>query len=75
MSYDRTNISEFARELGITAIQLYKWRKELEEFGKGTPADNLEELGTANIKGAKIKFNPSKRMKAKLKNLVFKRVR
>jgi predicted histone-like DNA-binding protein len=42
---------------------------------QGTPADTLEELGTANIKGAKIKFNPSKRMKSKLKNLVFKRVR
>ncbi|WP_244199313.1 transposase [Flavobacterium psychrolimnae] len=34
MSYDRTNISEFARELGITAPQLYKWRKEFEEFGE-----------------------------------------
>jgi predicted histone-like DNA-binding protein len=42
---------------------------------QGTPADTLEELGTANIKGSKIKFNPSKRMKSKLKNLVFKRVR
>jgi predicted histone-like DNA-binding protein len=42
---------------------------------QGTPADTLEELGIANIKGAKIKFNPSKRMKSKLKNLVFKRVR
>ncbi|MFV8368543.1 transposase [Flavobacterium sp. LB2R40] len=36
MSYERTNISELARELGITASQLYKWRKELEEFGKGS---------------------------------------
>ena len=42
---------------------------------QGTPADTLEELGTANSKGSKIKFNPSKRMKSKLKNLVFKRVR
>lgn len=30
LSYDRTNISELARELGITAPQLYKWRKEFE---------------------------------------------
>ena len=36
LSYDRTNISEFARELGITAPQLYKWRKEFEEFGEGS---------------------------------------
>ena len=36
LSYDRTNISEFARELGITAPQLYKWRKEFEEFEEGS---------------------------------------
>ena len=34
-SYERTNISELAREIGVTASQLYKWRKELEEFGEG----------------------------------------
>ncbi|WP_245181121.1 transposase [Flavobacterium sp. XN-5] len=27
LSYDRTNVSELARELGVTAPQLYKWRK------------------------------------------------
>ena len=42
---------------------------------QGTPADTLEELGKANIKGAKIKFNPSKSMKLKLKGLAYKRVR
>jgi transposase len=26
LSYDRHNISELARELGVTAPQLYKWR-------------------------------------------------
>ena len=36
LSYDITNISEFARELGITAPQFYKWRKEYEEFGEGS---------------------------------------
>ena len=36
LSYERTNISELARELGITAPQLYKWRKEFEEFGEGS---------------------------------------
>ena len=36
LSYDRTNISELARESGITAPQLYKWRQEFEEFGKGS---------------------------------------
>ena len=32
LSYERTN--ELARELGVTAPQLYKWRKEFEEFGE-----------------------------------------
>jgi transposase len=36
LSYERHNISELARELGITAPQLYKWRKEYEEFGQGS---------------------------------------
>ena len=36
LSYDRTNVSELARELGITAPQLYKWRKEFETFGEGS---------------------------------------
>jgi len=30
LSYERHNILELARELGITAPQLYKWRKECE---------------------------------------------
>ncbi|SHG31238.1 transposase [Flavobacterium segetis] len=35
LSYERTNVSELARELGVTAPQLYKWRKEFEDFGEG----------------------------------------
>jgi transposase len=35
LSYERHNIG-IARELGITAPQLYKWRKEYEEFGQGS---------------------------------------
>jgi transposase len=36
LSYERHNISELARELGVTAPQLYMWRKEYEEFGQGS---------------------------------------
>ncbi|CAM3975058.1 transposase [Flavobacterium sinopsychrotolerans] len=36
LSYERTNISELAGELGVTAPQLFKWRKEFEEFGEGS---------------------------------------
>ena len=35
LSYERHNISELAREMDIAAPQLYKWRKEYEEFGQG----------------------------------------
>jgi transposase len=36
LSYKRANISELDRVLVITAPQLYKWRKEFEEFGEGS---------------------------------------
>ncbi len=36
LSKDRKNISELARELRITAPQLYKWRKEQETYGTGS---------------------------------------
>jgi len=36
LSKNRKNLSELARELGISAAQLYKWRKESEAFGSGS---------------------------------------
>lgn len=36
LSKERKNLSELARELGIYPAQLYKWRKEEEEFGAGS---------------------------------------
>src|SRR5690554_1383155 len=33
---ERKDLSELARELGIFPAQLYKWRKEVEEFGEGS---------------------------------------
>jgi transposase len=42
LSYDRHNISELSRELGITAPQLYKWSKEYEEFGQGSFPGNVK---------------------------------
>jgi transposase len=40
LSYERHNISELARELGVTAPQLYKWRKEYEEYVQGSFSGN-----------------------------------
>lgn len=36
LSKERKNLSELARELGIFPAQLYRWRKEQEEFGIGS---------------------------------------
>ncbi|MDN6309425.1 MAG: transposase [Psychroflexus sp.] len=36
LSKERKNLSELARELGIYPSQLYKWRKEEQEFGAGS---------------------------------------
>ena len=36
LSEERKNLSELARELGISPSQLYKWRKEAKEFGSGS---------------------------------------
>lgn len=44
LSKDRKNISELARELGVSATQLYKWRKESEDSG------TRSFLGNGNVK-------------------------
>jgi transposase len=36
LSSQRDNISQLAKELGITAPLLYKWRQDYQEFGTGS---------------------------------------
>lgn len=36
LSNQRSNLSEFARELGIKVSLLYKWRKDYQEYGAGS---------------------------------------
>lgn len=36
LSNERDDVPELVRTLGTTAPQLYKWRKEHEEFGQGS---------------------------------------
>jgi transposase len=36
LSYERDNISQLAKELGITAPLLYKWCQDYQEFGTGS---------------------------------------
>ena len=42
---------------------------------QGTAADSPEELGKSTIKGTKIIYRPSKKMKKRLENINFKRLR
>ena len=42
---------------------------------QGSPADTPDELGKSNIKGARIIYKPSAKMKRKLTELAFKRIR
>ena len=42
---------------------------------QGTAADSPEELGKSTIKGTKIVYRPSKKMKKRLENINFKRLR
>ena len=36
LSYQRDNINDFARELGIRSELIYRWRRELKEYGAGS---------------------------------------
>ncbi|WP_240723489.1 IS3 family transposase [Flavobacterium sp. GT3P67] len=35
LSYERDNISQLAKELGVSSALLYKWRQDYQEFGTG----------------------------------------
>ena len=64
LSNDRSNITELARELGIRATMLYKWRKDYEQFGSGsfpdkgtlkqTPEQKIIRELEAKLKGAEL---------------------
>jgi len=36
LSYQRDNLNDLARELGIRSELIYRWRKELKEYGTGS---------------------------------------
>ena len=45
LSYDRKNVSELARELGIPSNLIYRWRKESEEYGEGSfPGNGFQKM-------------------------------
>ncbi|TDE30428.1 MULTISPECIES: transposase [Flavobacterium] len=36
LSYERDNIPQLAKELGVSSALLYKWRQDYQEFGTGS---------------------------------------
>lgn len=45
LSYERKNVSELARELGISPMLLYRWRKEYESKGAlSFPGNGIQAL-------------------------------
>ena len=50
LSYERSNLSELAKELGISAQLIYRWRKEVERFGSGSFPGNGKPKLTAEEK-------------------------
>lgn len=50
LSYERSNLSELSKELGITPQLLYRWRKESEHFGSGSFPGNGKAKLTAEEK-------------------------
>lgn len=50
LSYERSNLIELAKELGISAQLIYRWRKESERFGSGSFPGNGKPKLTAEEK-------------------------
>ena len=50
LSYERKNISELARELGIEATFIYRWRKEYAQYAEGSFPGNGKPKQTAEEK-------------------------
>lgn len=40
LSYERKNVSGLARELGVSAALIYRWREEYSQYGKGSFPSN-----------------------------------
>lgn len=50
LSCERKNISELARELGISGRLIYRWRKESTHYGSGSFPGNGNQKMTAQEK-------------------------
>ncbi len=64
MSYERGNILQVAKELGISDSQLHKWRKEFQRYG----ADSFPGRGTERLTDEQREI---KRLQAELKDKQF----
>ena len=45
MSYERKDVSGLARELGVSAALIYRWREEYSQYGKGSfPGNGITKM-------------------------------
>lgn len=45
LSYERKNVSGLARELGVSAALIYRWREEYSQYGKGSfPGNGITKM-------------------------------
>lgn len=49
-SFERTNITEFAREVGVTPLLIHRWRKEYREKGSLSFTGNGNQAQTPEAK-------------------------
>ena len=71
LSYERKNVSELARELGIASHLIYRWRKELEKYGQGSfPGNGIIKMTSEEKELADLK---EKMRRLELENEILKK--
>ena len=71
LSYERKNLRELAKELGIRSELIYRWRKELEHFGTGSfPGNGKPKLTSEEKELSELK---EKMRRIELENEILKK--
>ena len=71
LSFERANISELARELGIETVLIYRWRREYAKLGEGCfPGNGKPKLTPEEKELIELK---EKLRKAEMENEILKK--
>ena len=71
LSFERENISELARELGIETVLIYRWRREYAKLGKGSFPDNGKPK--LSLEEKEVIESKEKLRKAEMENKILKK--